>query len=727
MSRRFAVAVCGRWVKWVVVVFWVAVMVVGSMGASKLTDVENNEASSWLPGDAESTKALEASESFSDPDTMPATVVYERDGGITEADRQQVAEDIEAFAAMDGEKGPELVGEEATDDDPTIRIDGQIGQPELSEDGESLRVNVPINTGGPEGWEAMPDVVDHMRDVAGDGADGMVTHVTGPGGTEADMATAFEGIDGALLLAAAGVVVVILLLTYRSPVLWILPLISAGIALTSAQGVIYLLAKYADLTVNAQSTAILAILVFGAGTDYALLLIARYREELHRHEDRHEAMAEALHRAGPAIIASGGTVVLGMLCLLVAEMNSTQGLGPVLAIGVTVGLLAMISLLPALLVIVGRWIFWPKRPHFDSVEPTTTTGVWARIGRLIAIRPRAVWIGTAVVLGALALGTTNLNATSLTNAEQFGGDTPDSIKGDAVLAKHFTDDEASPVQIVTDAESADAVRQATADTEGIASVGEPMVTGDTAYIEANLVGNPVSEAAYDTVERVRDSVHAVSDSEALVGGASAFYLDTREASQHDNKLVIPMVLIVVFLILVALLRALVAPLILMATVILSFGAALGVSALLFGEVFSVDNSDSAFPLWVFVFLVALGIDYNIFLMTRVREEAAKFGSRRGALIGLGATGGVITSAGLVLAGTFGTLATIPMTFLIQMGFAVAFGVLLDTIIVRSVLVTALNLDLGRRMWWPSRLGRREHDEQFEDPDSTEERELMPVG
>jgi putative drug exporter of the RND superfamily len=727
MSRRFAVAVCGRRIKWIVVVFWVAVMVVGGMGASKLTDVENNEASSWLPGDAESTQVLEASESFSDPDTMATTVVYERDGGITDTDRQQVAEDIEAFAAMDGHKAPELVGEEATDDDPTVTIDGPIGQPELSQDGESLRLNVPVNTGGPEGWESMPDVVDHMREVAGDGADGMTTHVTGPGGSAADMATAFEGIDGALLLAAAGVVVIILLLTYRSPVLWILPLISAGIALTSAQGVIYLLAKYADLTVNAQSTAILAILVFGAGTDYALLLIARYREELHRHEDRHEAMAEALHRAGPAIIASGGTVVLGMLCLLVAEMNSTQGLGPVLAIGVTVGLLAMVSLLPALLVIVGRWIFWPKRPHFDSVEPTTTTGLWARIGRVIAIRPRAIWIGTAVVLGALALGTTNLNATSLTNAEQFGGDTPDSIKGDAVLAEHFTDDEASPVQIVTDAESADAVRQAAADTDGIASVGQPMVAGDTAYIEANLVGNPVSEAAYDTVERVRDSVHAVPDSDALVGGASAFYLDTREASQHDNKLVIPMVLFVVFFILVALLRALVAPLVLMATVILSFGAALGVSALLFGEVFSVDNSDSAFPLWVFVFLVALGIDYNIFLMTRVREEAAKVGSRRGALIGLGATGGVITSAGLVLAGTFGTLATIPMTFLIQMGFAVAFGVLLDTIIVRSVLVTALNLDLGRRMWWPSRLGRREHDDQFEDPDPTEERELAPVG
>ncbi|HYJ69354.1 MAG TPA: MMPL family transporter [Nocardioidaceae bacterium] len=727
MSRRFAVAVCGRRIKWIVVVFWVAVMIVGGMGASKLTDVENNEASSWLPGDAESTKALEASEGFSNPDTMPTTVVYERDGGITEADRQQVAEDIEAFGAMDGTKAPELAGDEATDDDPTVTIDGPIGQPELSDDGESLRVSVPVNTGGPEGWEAMPDVVDHMRDIAGDGADGMVTHVTGPGGNAADLATAFEGIDGTLLLAAAAVVVLILLLTYRSPVLWILPLVSAGIALTSAQGVIYLLAKYADLTVNAQSTAILAILVFGAGTDYALLLIARYREELHRHEDRHEAMAEALHRAGPAIIASGGTVVLGMLCLLVAEMNSTQGLGPVLAIGVTVGLLAMVSLLPALLVIVGRWIFWPKRPHFDSVEPTTTTGVWARIGRVIAIRPRAVWIGTAVVLGALALGMTNLNATSLTNAEQFGGDTPDSIKGDTVLAEHFTSDEGSPVQIVTDAKSAEAVSQAAADTEGIGSVGEPMVAGDTAYIEADLAGNPVSDAAYDTVERVRDSVHAVPGSDALVGGASAFYLDTREASQHDNKLVIPMVLIVVFLILVALLRALVAPLILMATVILSFGAALGVSAMLFGEVFSVDNSDSAFPLWVFVFLVALGIDYNIFLMTRVREEAAKVGSRRGALIGLGATGGVITSAGLVLAGTFGTLATIPMTFLIQMGFAVAFGVLLDTIIVRSVLVTALNLDLGRRMWWPSRLGRREHDEQFEDPDPSQEKELVPVG
>ena len=543
-------------------------------------------------------------------------------------------------------------------------------------------------------------------------------------GLAADQAEAFESIDGVLLLAALGVVIVILLFTYRSPVLWLFPVICVVFALFSAQGVIYLLAKHAGLIVNAQTRSILSVLVLGAGTDYALLLVARYREELRRHHDRHEAMAEALHRAGPAIIASGSTVVVGMLCLLVAEMNSTASMGPVLAIGVGVVLLAMVSLLPALLVIMGRWIFWPVKPTEGSHEPTST-GFWAKTGWAISHRPRAVWISTSLVLAAMALGTTTLDAKGLSADEQFVG-TPDSVKGERVIADHFASSGDNNLQIVTNADTADQVVEKVSNVEGV-NAEAVTVAGEqdgTALVLAGITDSAFSDAAFDTVERVRDAVHAIPDADALVGGNAAINSDVQEAAQHDNKLVIPIVLVMVLLILIALLRAVLAPVLLMATVVLSFGAALGFSALVFQNVFDIDGADGGLPLFAFVFLVALGIDYNIFLMSRVREEALREGSRRGALIGLAATGGVITSAGLVLAGTFGTLATLPLTFTLQIGFVVAFGVLLDTIVVRSILVTGLNLDLGRHIWWPARISRREHDDKFEAPDESRELETV---
>ncbi|MGH3500753.1 MAG: MMPL family transporter, partial [Nocardioidaceae bacterium] len=520
-----------------------------------------------------------------------------------------------------------------------------------------------------------------------------------------DSAKAFKGIDGKLLYSTIGVVIIILLLTYRSPTLWLFPVISAGVALLTAQGVIYLIAKYAGVVVNSQSAGILTVLVFGAGTDYALLLVARYREELRRHHDRHEAMAVALHRAGPAIFASSGTVIVGMLCLMVAETNSTKGLGPVAAIGVGIGLLAMLTLLPALLVIFGRWIFWPTRPLEGSPEPTTT-GLWARVGQLIKPRPRKVWVGTSIILALLSIGIVSLDANGLTTAQSFTGH-PDSVAGEKVMAKHFPAGQGSPATILASSGHGHALSQAAARTDGITTVSKPVTKADTTFLQATLSDPPDSQAAYDTVDRLRDNVHAVPGADALVGGTSAVNLDVQRAAAHDRNVIIPLVLLVVFLILALLLRALLAPLLLIGTVVLSFGAALGVSALAFKYLLGFSGADTSLPLFVFVFLVALGIDYNIFLMTRVREESLKFGTRRAALIGLGATGGVITSAGLVLAGTFSVLSTLPMVAFAEIGFAVAFGVLLDTIIVRSVLVTALNLDLGRYMWWPSRLGRKD--------------------
>jgi len=673
--------------KYVIIAFWVAMVVIAAPLAGKLTDVEKNEAKSWLPGTAESTRALEAQSAFASPNSLPAVVVYERPSGLTPADQQKIAAD----AAQYGQIGD---------------LDGKVVGPISAADGTAAQVIVPLDLGD-EGWNRAGTIVDSIKQTADEGANGLTVHVTGPAGNAADSIEAFEGIDSTLLYGTIAVVVVILLFTYRSPVLWLLPVISAGIALTVAQAVVYLLARDTGLVVNAQSAGILTVLVFGAGTDYALLLVARYREELRRHEDRHEAMAVALHRAGPAIIASAATVIAGMLCLTLAETNATRGLGPVAAIGIAVGLAVMLTLLPALLTSTGRWIFWPKRPQYGTTDPTST-GLWSRVGQAIARRARLTWIVTSLVLAALAVGIVQLDATGLSNKDAFRG-TPDSVAGEDVLARHFPAGTGSPVVIISNADQVGAVREAVVAAGGIdpATVTAPVVRDGTAYLQGTLTDPADSGAAYDTIDRVRDAVHAVPGAQALVGGTTAINLDVQRAAVTDRNIIIPVVLAVVFVILMLLLRAVVSPLLLIATVVLSFFSALGASALVFRHVFGFQGADTSLPLFVFVFLVALGIDYNIFLMTRVREESTQHGTRRGALIGLAATGGVITSAGLVLAGTFAVLATLPLTAFAEIGFAVAFGVLLDTVVVRSVLVTALNLDIGRHIWWPGKLARVE--------------------
>ncbi|HEY7223646.1 MAG TPA: MMPL family transporter [Micromonosporaceae bacterium] len=614
--------------------------------------------------------------------------MYERRSGLTDADVRKARADARAFAALG-------------------TIAGTVPGPILStQDGatpQAIETIVPIAFSG-GGWSAIGRTVDQVRGLAQAGLpDGLSMHVTGPGGADADQAKAFQGIGGTPLYSTVAVVVVILLLTYRSPVLWLLPVISAGGALIASQAVIYLLARHAGLTVNAQSAAMLTVLVFGAGTDYALLLTARYREELRRHEDRHEAMASALHRAGPAIIASASTVAVGMLCMMVAEMNPTKGLGPVNAIGVAVGLLAMLTLLPALLVILGRWLFWPVRPAFGTTDPSSR-GLWARVGNGVARRARPVWIITAVVLGAIAFAATGMKADGLTSAESFITK-PDSVVGAQVLAAHFPAGGGSPAVVIGEAAAADRISSAVAATDGIADVSPAQTRDGLAYLTATLRDAPDSPAAQATIQRLRVAVHAIPDAGAKVGGQAAITYDIRHATSQDNKRIIPLVLVVVLMILALLLRAIVAPLLLVATVVLSFGAALGVSTLVFQHLLGWAGEDSGFPLFVFVFLVALGIDYNIFLMSRVREESLRTGTRRGAIAGRSATGGVITSAELVLAGTFAALGTLPVVTFAEIGLAIALGVMLDTIVVRSILVTALNVDIGRHIWWPNPLAR----------------------
>jgi RND superfamily putative drug exporter len=783
MHRQIAGRLTSPVTKWIVLVG--AFVLVGIMAPlnSKLVDVQNNEASSWLPGSAESTKVVEELTGTVDPNDIPTLVVYHRPGGLTDADLAKMDQDATKIARVKGVTDKGVISPNAA---AALAAQGQHVPPLVSQDHEVAYLAFTFNF-GTNGWVDIPDAADEVRKITK--TDGVTVHLAGYGGQAADASEAFSGIDTTLIGIALLVVMVILLLTYRSAFLWLLPIISAGFSYMIAGGVVYLLARYADLTVTGQSQSILGILVIGAGTDYALLLVARYREELRRHEDRHEAMGFALHRSAPAILASAATVVIGMLCLVFADLNSTAGLGPVLAVGVACTYLVMVTLLPAMLVICGRWLFGPQRdrhrqwvymglsmlggglvvaivgglvtpflavvgglstflgvlvlvqvgvehwtgvhgrPDFGSAEPTGT-GFWARVGSRIRPRPRLVWSVTAGLLLIACLGMLKLDPSGLSTEESYTKKF-DSIKGQTVLVDHGLSDTSNTAQIVADTDHLPQVQQAVATVDGLGTPTDAQDIGHgRSYFEATIGKDISSTAAFDLVKATRDAVHAVPGAHALVGGGSAFYLDNKIASQRDSKVIIPIVLVVVLLILILLLRALLAPLILIGTVILSFGAALGISALLFTEVFTriglfesnegFAHTDPGFPLFTFVFLVALGIDYNIFLMTRVREETANHGTRRGALIALSSTGGVITSAGAVLAATFLVLGSLPLVFLAELGTAVALGVLLDTMIVRSVLVTALNLDLGSKIWWPSKLDSGSRD----DPEAeAPEREL----
>jgi RND superfamily putative drug exporter len=666
------------------VVVWIGLVAVAGGFAAQLQEVQKNDAQTWLPSDAESTRAFEIyEENFPDANTASAIVVYAREGGLTDADRSKVEQDRTQFTSLAA---------------------GQISPLVPSADGAALLLNVPLETFQSD-FTAIRDSVNEIRDIARVGAEpGLTVHVTGQAGTAADLIDAFDGIDSTLLLATVTVVTIILLLVYRSPFLWLIPLIAVGISSQVANGVVYLLAKHAGLLVNGQSASILPVLVFGVGTDYALLLIARYREELRRHEDRQVAMAIALRRSLPAILASASTVVIALGCLLAATMNSTRGLGPVLIIGIVAAFLAMSTLLPALLVILGRWVFWPRVPRYQAEFVQTDTladhGVWSRIAERVRRRPRVIWAASAAVLAGLALGITSLS-TGLPSDKLFLNEV-DSTTGQELLAAHFPAGSSAPLDVFARASAEPAVRAAAERTEGVARVAPPEPGGEWVHLTVVMTDTPSSPEAEVTVDRLRDAVHAVPGADAVVSGATAVTVDTNRATQRDERLIIPLILLVVFLVLAVLLRAVVMAVLLLASVVLSFAAALGLSSIIFNAL-GYPQVDNTLPLFGFLFLVALGVDYTIFLMTRAREEVAAVGHQSGVVRALGVTGAVITSAGLVLAATFAVLAVLPTVNSMQQGVLVAVGVLLDASIVRVLLVPALALDVGPRSWWPSRL------------------------
>jgi RND superfamily putative drug exporter len=681
-----------RRLRWLIpallVVAWLGLGGFGGPFAGKLSEVAKNDNAAFLPASAEATGVSNEQMTFSPRQILPATLVAERASGLTGTDRAFLNAKVAQLNSVPGVAGP--LGE--LKDAPN--------------DNQAVQVALPIAA---EGNPA--EVVKEIRAQLQGAPDGLTVLVTGPGGLIGDLVTAFGGIDGVLLLVAGGVVALILIVVYRSPLLPLLVLLSAGFALAVASLIVYQLAANDLLKLNGQSQGILSILVFGAATDYALLFVARFREQLRDTQSRYDAVRIAWRSTVEPITASAGTVVLGVLCLLFSDLNSNKGLGPVAAIGIGTSLFAALTFLPAALALCGRGAFWPFRPELGSPHPETT-GIWGRVARMVGARPRLTWVLTTLVLLAGVAFLPQLKASGTAQSDVFLTEV-DSVKGQAVVSRHFPGGLGSPAVIVTNAAQVPAVL-AVSKVDGVAEVaplpgpdGQLRVVNGRAQILAVLSSPADSEQAIDTVTRLRDAVHAVPDANAKVGGQTAIQLDTQQTSQRDRALIIPIVLLVIFIVLSLLLRSLLAPLLLIATVVLSFAATMGVSAIVFNEILGFPGADPSVPLFGFVFLVALGIDYNIFLMTRVREEAMTLGTRDGTLRGLALTGGVITSAGVVLAATFAALAVIPILFLAQIAFIVAFGVLLDTLLVRSLLVPALTVDVGKRVWWPSALSRQQ--------------------
>ena len=590
-----------------------------------------------------------------------------------------------------------------------------------SQDGEAILANVPLDGNAislllPNDEPVLPAIVEALREDVTPlaEANGVTHYVTGPAGLLGDLFGAFGSIDSTLLLTTLAVVAVILIVVYRSPILWVIPLLSALFALTMAGGIVYLLAKADIIDVDGQSQGILSVLVIGAATDYALLLIARYREELHHHEDRFAAMKAAYKGVWEPIIASGSTVSISLLILLFSQLTNTAGLGPIGAIGIVCAMITILTLLPALLLLFGRWIFWPRVPRNDG-DDHVMTGTWSKVGNVIDRNPRKAWVISGSVLLLFAFASTTLKADGIGTVDTFTGK-PESVVGQKLLTKHFPGGEGDPTQVVVNANKIGAVSSALKSAPGVTDVspqldgipipGQPLpavkVVGNRAILNVTLDKAPDSVEAGNDIPEIRRLAHE-ADSTSLVGGTSAVYFDVRTANDRDNKLIIPLILIAITLILGLLLRSILSAALLLGTVLLSYFATLGVCALVFNHVFGFAGGDTSFPLFAFIFLVALGIDYNIFLMTRVREESMKIGTRAGVIKGLTVTGAVITSAGIVLAATFAVLGLLPLVPLAELGFAVAFGVLLDTIIVRSILVPALVHEIGPKIWWPSKL------------------------
>lgn len=663
------------------VIVLVAVVLSALVLGAGIQGDESPNTSANLPADAESARAAALQESLGTAEFTPVFAVFDRGGEpLTAEDRRVIGSKVEELQALAAE--------------------GQQAFPVFADDGEAAFIGVPLASDTPE--DELEQPVTAIRETASAGLpDGLEARATGGPAFTVDLSKVFDGADVRLLITTAGVVALLLLLTYRSPWLWLVPLTVVGVADQVAATAVDAASRLLPFSVDGQSTGITSVLVFGAGTNYALLLIARYREELRREESRFDAMRVAWAQAAPAILASSGTVVLALLCLGFADSPSSRNIGFGGAIGIAVAVLYALVVLPAALTLFGRRLFWPFVPRVGQPDHTRT-GVWARVARLVTGRPVLVSVVGLLVLVALALPLTGLR-TGLSQTEQFRA-TPESVTGQEVLADHFPAGASQPTSVLVPDAAAGEVRRAVAGVDGVEQVDVGGSADGTSLLTAVLTAEPSSEEAFVTVEAVREAARAV-DADVLVGGPDAESLDSRTATDRDQALIIPLILGVVLLVLVLLLRSLVAAVVLVLTVVATYVASLGASWWAFTHWFGFPALDLSVPLLGFLFLVALGVDYNIFLTTRAKEEAARHDTVQAISVALAVTGGVITSAGVLLAAVFTVLGVLPLIVLTQVGVIVGFGVLLDTLLVRSVLVPALVALLGRRFWWPGALSR----------------------
>ncbi|MER7936261.1 MULTISPECIES: MMPL family transporter [unclassified Streptomyces] len=672
----------------------------GTLGpyAGRLGEVATNDQAAFLPRSAESTQVVAAQKELRQDETLPVIVVWTAGTGGSVRDRQPAA--TRALASLTGTSG----------------VVGRVSPALPSEDGAALEGVVQLR---PDLGDRLPGTLDRVR-TAAERVPGVTVQLAGPAAAQADLSDAFAGIDGLLLVVALVTVLVILLLVYRSVLLPLVIILGAVFALGLACAIVYVLADHDLVRVDGQVQGILSILVIGAATDYALLITARFREELSGHADRFTAARAALSRSWGAVVASAATVALGLLALLLSDLTNNRALGPVGAIGIVCAVLSSLTFLPAVLVLLGRAAYWPAAPRpADGTSDARGTwrsgghGVWRRVAALVDRAPRKVWAVSLAGLLLCAAFAPTLASKGIALDETFVDDAP-SVAAQQTLARHFPGGSGNPAVVIAAADRLDGVLAAARATDGVAAAsavsasgrpgGDPQVVGGRVRVDVTLDSAADSDAAEETVARLRTALHALPGADAKVGGYTAQRYDTQRTAVHDRTLIVPVVLAIIFVILTLLLRSLLTPALLVATVGLNFLATLGVSSLVFRHVFGFTGTDPSVPLYGFVFLVALGVDYNIFLMSRVREESLRHGAREGVLRGLVGTGGVITSAGVVLAATFAALAVIPLTFLVQIAFIVAFGVLLDTLVVRSLLVPALVRDLGETAWWPGRLG-----------------------
>ncbi|MEO8093109.1 MAG: MMPL family transporter [bacterium] len=727
MLRATSTFSAGRRSKWAIIAVWVVVGFALSSFQPKLQDATTNENEAFLPETAESTDVNDLiGERFADGREVDALVAYHHQGGLTAADRRRISADALELAGLQApDPAAECANEELTGVlaivDPfagavcggerlglgtggpqASRETAESSPPVVSEDGSTALLLVRANT---EDSEDIQGNIDVLRGVAPEPdapAGELRAYVTGISGIIADSIEVFESIDTTLLLVTVSLVLFLLLVIYRSPVVALVPLVVVALAYMIAAAAVYGLVEAGVFEVNGQTTSLLIVLMFGAGTDYCLLIVSRYREELRRFTDKHEAMAHATERTGPAILSAGATVVASMMVLALADFKATQTMGPVLALGVAIMLLAGLTLLPALLAALGRNSFWPAIPRYGS-EQRRTLDVWRRVGHFVHERPGFAIAACVTLLGAGALGI--LQDRGVIDFGEGFQDAPESVQGQLLIDDQLAAGQTAVTVVLAPAQDAEAVTAAVGEVEGVVGAARTGVSddGELARIEVTLGYDPFSAEANDTIPVLREQARAAGGPEAAVGGLTAENFDTTETLRADAQLIVPLILILIFLILCALLRAVVAPLYLVATVVLSYAFALGASSLIFEHVFNQPDSDPGLPTFAFIFLVALGVDYNIFLISRIREEAARQETKEAVITGLTRTGGVITSAGLILAGTFGALMSLPLTALFQIGFVIAFGLLVDTFLVRTILVPAIAFKLGEHNWWPSRV------------------------